>query len=132
MKKLLIVDDSAFMRKLITEFFSENAYIEVVGTARNGRDALEKVRILNPDVLTMDVEMPEMTGVEAVKQLMIENPKPVVMLSSTTTADAAITMEAIANGAVDFIAKPSGTISLDLDKIKDDLIEKSSLHQIYQ
>lgn len=124
MKKLLIVDDSAFMRKLITEFFSENAYIEVVGTARNGRDALEKVRILNPDVLTMDVEMPEMTGVEAVKQLMIENPKPVVMLSSTTTADAAITMEAIANGAVDFIAKPSGTISLDLDKIKDDLIEK--------
>ena len=120
MKKLLIVDDSAFMRKLITEFFSENAYIEVVGTARNGRDALEKVRILNPDVLTMDVEMPEMTGVEAVKQLMIENPKPVVMLSSTTTADAAITMEAIANGAVDFIAKPSGTISLDLDEIKDD------------
>lgn len=124
MKKLLIVDDSAFMRKLIAEFFSGNAYIEVVGTARNGRDALEKVKMLNPDVLTMDVEMPEMNGVEAVKQLMLENPKPVVMLSSTTTSDAAITMEAIANGAVDFIAKPSGTISLDLDKIKDELVEK--------
>ncbi|MBQ0139328.1 MAG: chemotaxis response regulator protein-glutamate methylesterase [Kurthia sp.] len=124
MKKLLVVDDSAFMRKLISEFFEGNSFIEVVGTARNGRDALAKIKLLNPDVLTMDVEMPEMNGLEALKQIMEEQPKPVVMLSSTTTSNAAITMEAIANGAVDFVAKPSGTISLDLDKIKEELIEK--------
>lgn len=123
-KKLLIVDDSAFMRKLISEFFEDDLSITVVGTARNGRDALAKIKLLNPDVLTMDVEMPEMNGLEALKHIMTEHPKPVVMLSSTTTANAAITMEAIANGAVDFVAKPSGTISLDLDKIKEELVEK--------
>lgn len=124
LKKLLVVDDSAFMRKLISEFFEGDTLIEVVGTARNGRDALDKIKLLNPDVITMDVEMPEMNGVEALKYIMAENPKPVVMLSSTTTTNAAITMEAIANGAVDFVAKPSGTISLDLDKVKEELVEK--------
>lgn len=123
-KKLLIVDDSAFMRKLISEFFKDDALIEVVGTARNGRDAVAKVKSLNPDVLTMDVEMPELSGVEAVKEIMRLHPKPVVMLSSTTTANATTTIEAMANGAVDFVAKPSGTISLDLDKIKDELVQK--------
>lgn len=123
-KKLLVVDDSAFMRKLITEFFKDDALIEVIGTARNGRDAVEKVKLLNPDVLTMDVEMPELSGVDAVKEIMRFNPKPVVMLSSTTTVNATTTIEAMANGAVDFVAKPSGTISLDLDKIKDELVQK--------
>lgn len=123
-KKLLIVDDSAFMRKLITEFFKDDSLIEVIGTARNGRDAIRKVAMLNPDVLTMDVEMPEMSGLEALKEIMATIPKPIVMLSSTTTANAAITIEAMSNGAVDFVAKPSGTISLDLDKIKDELIQK--------
>lgn len=123
-KKLLIVDDSAFMRKLITEFFKEDLLVEVVGTARNGRDAIRKVATLNPDVLTLDVEMPEMSGLEALKEIMATTPKPIVMLSSTTTANATTTIEAMSNGAVDFVAKPSGTISLDLDKIKDELIQK--------
>lgn len=123
-KKLLVVDDSAFMRKLITEFFKDDLLIEVVGIARNGRDAVEKVKSLKPDVLTMDVEMPELSGVDAVKEIMRISPTPVVMLSSTTTVNAATTIEAMANGAVDFVAKPSGTISLDLDKIKEELVEK--------
>ncbi|GEK32543.1 protein-glutamate methylesterase/protein-glutamine glutaminase [Kurthia sibirica] len=123
-KKLLIVDDSAFMRKLISDFFKEDDEITVVGTARNGKDAIDKIAKLNPDVLTMDVEMPEMNGVEALKIIMEKTPKPVIMLSSMTTAGASITIEAISLGAVDFVAKPSGTISLDLHKIQDELVRK--------
>lgn len=123
-KKLLIVDDSAFMRKLISDFFTDNTKIQVIGTARNGNDALRKIKSLKPDVVTMDVEMPEMNGLEALKKIMAESPVPVVMLSSTTERGADSTLEAMANGAVDFIAKPSGTISLDLHKIKNDLVYK--------
>lgn len=123
-KKLLIVDDSAFMRKLIGDFFVDVPTIEVIGTARNGQDALEKIKVLKPDVVTLDVEMPKLNGLEALKLIMADCPTPVVMLSSTTKAGAEITVEAMANGAVDFIAKPSGTISLDLHKIKDELVHK--------
>lgn len=123
-KKLLIVDDSAFMRKLISDFFVDVPEVDVVGTARNGKDALEKIKKWQPDVVTLDVEMPQLNGLEALKLIMVDCPTPVVMLSSTTKAGAEITVEAMANGAVDFIAKPSGTISLDLHKIKDELIRK--------
>jgi two-component system, chemotaxis family, protein-glutamate methylesterase/glutaminase len=123
-KKLLIVDDSAFMRKLIGDFFVDVPKIEVIGTARNGQDALEKIKLLKPDVVTLDVEMPQLNGLEALKLIMADCPTPVIMVSSTTKAGAEITVEAMANGAVDFIAKPSGTISLDLHKIKDELVHK--------
>jgi two-component system chemotaxis response regulator CheB len=123
-KKLLIVDDSAFMRKLISDFFIENKHITVVGTARNGKDAILKMKKLMPDVVTMDVEMPELNGIEALKLIMAEYPVPVVMLSSTTKSGTENTMLAMEYGAVDFIAKPSGTISLDLHKVKDELITK--------
>lgn len=123
-KKLLIVDDSAFMRKLISDFFSDNPNIDVVGTARNGKDALLKMKSLQPDVVTMDVEMPEMSGIEALKLIMAEYPVPIVMLSSTTKSGTENTMLAMEYGAVDFVAKPSGTISLDLHKVKDELVEK--------
>ena len=122
--KLLIVDDSAFMRKLISDFFVDNPKVEVVGTARNGKDALKKIQQLSPDVVTMDVEMPEMNGLEALKEIMQLCPVPVVMLSSTTKRGAENTVIAMEHGAVDFVAKPSGTISLDLHKIKDELIHK--------
>lgn len=121
-KKLLIVDDSAFMRKMISDFFVEHPYIKVIGTARNGKDAIRKIQMLKPDVVTMDVEMPEMNGLEALKVIMKECPVPIVMLSSTTKNGAKITLEAMANGAVDFIAKPSGPISLDLYKIQSEVI----------
>ncbi|WP_397537531.1 chemotaxis response regulator protein-glutamate methylesterase [Rummeliibacillus pycnus] len=121
-KKLLIVDDSAFMRKMISDFFGDHPHIKVIGTARNGKDAIRKIQMLKPDVVTMDVEMPEMNGLEALKVIMKECPVPVVMLSSTTKSGAKITLEAMASGAVDFVAKPSGPISLDLYKIQSEVI----------
>nr|WP_108305815.1 chemotaxis response regulator protein-glutamate methylesterase [Metalysinibacillus jejuensis] len=122
-KKVLIVDDSAFMRKLISDFFAGHPTIEVIGTARNGKDAIKKVQQLKPDVVTLDVEMPEMNGLEALKEIMTTNPMPVVMLSSKTREGTESTLLAMEYGAFDFVAKPSGTISLDLHKIKDQLIE---------
>lgn len=122
--KLLVVDDSAFMRKLISDFFTDHLQIEVVGSARNGKDAIKKIQQLNPDVVTMDVEMPEMNGLEALKEIMIKCPVPVVMLSSTTQQGTENTLTAMEYGAVDFVAKPSGTISLDLHKIQDELVHK--------
>ncbi|MBY0120675.1 chemotaxis response regulator protein-glutamate methylesterase [Bacillus sp. S/N-304-OC-R1] len=121
---VLVVDDSAFMRKLISDFLAENPLIKVIGTARNGKDGLKKVKELNPDVVTMDVEMPLLNGLDAVKKIMEEHPVPVIMLSSTTKAGAENTVIAIENGAFDFIAKPSGAISLDLHKIKEELVRK--------
>jgi two-component system, chemotaxis family, protein-glutamate methylesterase/glutaminase len=123
-KKVLIVDDSAFMRKLISDFLSTSDQLEVAGIARNGEDAIAKIMKLSPDVLTLDVEMPKMNGIEALKRIMSECPVPVVMLSSTTKEGAEETLKAIQLGAVDFIAKPSGTISLDLHKIQDEIVQK--------
>lgn len=123
-KKLLIVDDSAFMRKLIGDFFADHPTIEVVDTARNGKDAVMKVMKLKPDVVTLDIEMPIMDGITALKEIMATCPVPVVMLSSKTQEGTKSTLSAMENGAVDFIAKPSGTISLDLHKIKSVIIEK--------
>ncbi|MGM9943649.1 MAG: chemotaxis response regulator protein-glutamate methylesterase [Lysinibacillus sp.] len=122
--KLLVVDDSAFMRKLISDFFVGNPKIEVVGTARNGKDAIKKIQQLKPNVVTMDVEMPEMNGLDALRKIMEICPVPVVMLSSTTKRGAENTLTAMESGAVDFVAKPSGTISLDLHKIQDELVYK--------
>ncbi len=123
-KKVLVVDDSAFMRKLISDFLSISEQMEVVGTARNGEDAITKIKKLSPDVITLDVEMPKMNGIEALKKIMKECPVPVVMLSSTTKAGAEETFKAIQLGAVDFIAKPSGTISLDLHEIQGEIVQK--------
>jgi two-component system, chemotaxis family, protein-glutamate methylesterase/glutaminase len=122
--KLLIVDDSAFMRKLISDFFTDHLQVEVVGSARNGKDAIKKIQQLKPDVVTMDVEMPEMNGLDALKEIMQVCPVPVVMLSSTTQRGTENTLTAMDYGAVDFVAKPSGTISLDLHKIQDELVHK--------
>ncbi|MDQ0270209.1 protein-glutamate methylesterase/protein-glutamine glutaminase [Cytobacillus purgationiresistens] len=122
--KVLIIDDSAFMRKLISDFLSEDTGIEVIGTARNGADGVAKVMALKPDVVTLDIEMPIMDGLKALKQIMHVQPLPVIMLSSTTKDGADNTIFAMKNGAFDFIAKPSGPISLDLEKIKEELIEK--------
>lgn len=120
----MVVDDSAFMRKLISDFFVGNSKVEVVGTARNGKDAIKKIQSLRPTVVTMDIEMPEMNGLDALKEIMTICPVPVVMLSSTTQRGAENALSAIELGAVDFVAKPSGTISLDLHKIQTELVHK--------
>lgn len=122
--KVLVVDDSAFMRKLISDFLSEHPRLHVVGTARDGQEALQKIEQLKPDVVTLDVEMTVMNGLETLKHIMQKQPLPVVMISSTTKEGAENTILALQYGAVDFIAKPSGAISLDLYKIKDKMIEK--------
>ena len=122
--KVLVVDDSAFMRKLITDFLSSSEHLEVVATARNGKDALEKIEKYKPDVVTLDVEMPVLNGIEALKAIMENSPLPVIMLSSTTKEGAENTILAMNYGAIDFIAKPSGAISLDLHKVKEELVAK--------
>ncbi|MBY6036073.1 chemotaxis response regulator protein-glutamate methylesterase [Fictibacillus nanhaiensis] len=121
---VLVVDDSAFMRKLIKDFLNEDPRIKVLDTARNGQEGINKTIKLKPDVVTMDVEMPVLNGIEAVKEIMNQQPVPVIMLSSTTKAGAANTILAMEAGAIDFIAKPSGAISLDLHKVKEELVEK--------
>ncbi|MCG7342888.1 chemotaxis response regulator protein-glutamate methylesterase [Sporosarcina sp. ACRSL] len=123
-KKVLVVDDSAFMRKLITEMLSTHPLLEVIGTARNGNDAISKVIELRPDVVTMDVEMPHMNGLDALKRIMEEQPTPVVMLSSTTDIGAENTLTAMEYGAVDFVAKPGGAISLNLQEVEQEIVRK--------
>lgn len=125
--KVFVVDDSAFMRKLIMEIINREPGLEVAGYARNGQDALDKLRKLDVDVITLDVEMPVMDGLETLQQIMKERPRPVVMLSSLTRAGSETTLQALTLGAVDFISKPSGSISLDLDTISKEIIEKIRL-----
>ncbi len=122
--KVLVVDDSAFMRKVVSDLISEDSRFCVVDTARNGREAVAKVKQLQPDVVTMDIEMPEMNGLEALKIIMEERPTPVIMLSSLTQEGAKETILALELGAIDFVGKPSGSISLDLYKVKQSIIEK--------
>lgn len=122
--RVLVVDDSAFMRKMISDILSQDPEIEVIDRARNGSEGIEKVKALLPDVVTMDVEMPVMDGLAALEYLMKHHAVPVVMLSSLTQEGAAATMKALELGAVDFIQKPSGSISLDIHKVKDQIITK--------
>src|ERR671929_1635495 len=122
--RVLVVDDSAFMRRVISEAIAKEPDMELVGTATNGLDALLKVEQLQPDVVTLDVEMPEMDGLTALRHLMARYPRPVVMLSSLTQAGAVTTIRALTIGAVDFVAKPSGSISLDFHKVREELIHK--------
>ncbi|AVX20749.1 two-component system, chemotaxis family, response regulator CheB [Carboxydocella sporoproducens DSM 16521] len=124
--KVLVVDDSAFMRQYITRILESSGKIKVVGYAKNGQEAIEKVQELKPQVMTLDVEMPVMNGLEALKIIMEQFPLPVVMLSSLTTEGAEATIKALELGAVDFVAKPSGQISFDLDKVQEELIIKVS------
>jgi two-component system chemotaxis response regulator CheB len=122
--RVLVVDDSAFMRRVIGEAITSQADMELVGVATNGLDALLKVEQLQPDVVTLDVEMPEMDGLTALRHLMKRYPRPVVMLSSLTQEGAVTTLRALSIGAVDFVPKPSGSISLDFHKVREDLLNK--------
>ncbi|SFU75412.1 two-component system, chemotaxis family, response regulator CheB [Methylobacterium sp. 174MFSha1.1] len=123
MTKLLIVDDSALMRKHLRLIFEESGFAEV-RTARNGRDALEQVAAFNPDVVTLDVNMPEMDGLTCLAEIMAEAPRPVVMISSLTSESAGVTLEAMQLGAVDYVEKPGGTVSLNIGTIRDEMVEK--------
>lgn len=119
---VLVVDDSAFMRRVISDMVSSAPEFRVAGTARDGHDALRKIHQLDPDLVTLDVEMPGLDGLAALGYIMSETPRPVVMLSAYTTEGGQATMRALDYGAVDFVAKPSGTISLNLETVQDRLL----------
>jgi two-component system chemotaxis response regulator CheB len=123
--RVLIVDDSFFMRKVIGDILRSNPRMEIVGEAQDGVEALEKIALLRPNVVTLDIEMPRMDGLEALRTIVSKQYHPsVVMVSGYTQEGSAVTQECLALGAVDFIGKPSGSFSLDLDTVQDILLAK--------
>jgi two-component system, chemotaxis family, protein-glutamate methylesterase/glutaminase len=121
--RILIVDDSAFMRKVISDLFFAEPDFQVIDSARNGAEAVEKVISLSPDVVTMDLEMPVMDGLSALQKIMMVKPTPVVMVSSLTKAGGDSTVRGLEAGAVDFVAKTAGPISR-IDDIAQELVMK--------
>lgn len=123
MIRVLVVDDSAYMRYVLQTNLSLDADIKVIGTARDGLDALEKIAILKPDVVTLDLEMPRMDGFTALKRIMAEFPLPVIMLSSLTQEGADATISALRMGAIDFVAKPVHGV-FDFRTTREELLRK--------
>lgn len=121
---VLIADDSALMRKTLREIVESDAKLQVVGTARDGEDLLEKARNLRPDVITLDINMPRMDGLTALEILVRERIAPVVMVSSLTQAGASVSLQALEMGAFDCVAKPGGTVSADMSSVARELIHK--------
>ncbi len=122
--KVLIVDDSALIRNLLTEILKSDSAIEVVGTAADPYIARDKIKKLNPDVLTLDIEMPRMDGIQFLENLMRLRPMPVVMVSTLTEKGADVTFKALELGAIDFVTKPTVDVSNQLSLYSDELIEK--------
>jgi two-component system, chemotaxis family, protein-glutamate methylesterase/glutaminase len=122
--RVLVVDDSAFLRRNVPRILETDPEIQVIGTAADGAEGVRLTKELRPDVIMLDVVMPGMDGLTALKQIMREAPTPVLMVSSTTREGTDESLEALALGAVDFIEKPSGPTSLDIDKVSDALISK--------
>ncbi|HEX5581343.1 MAG TPA: chemotaxis-specific protein-glutamate methyltransferase CheB [Gemmatimonadaceae bacterium] len=122
-RTVLVVDDSAFMRRLVTELVESDARFRVVAAARDGHEALRLVHELDPDLVTLDIAMPGLDGLQVLGYVMSEAPRPVVMLSAAgAEGTAELTIRALELGAVDFVRKPSGPISLDLERVRDRLL----------
>jgi two-component system chemotaxis response regulator CheB len=129
--RVLVVDDAVVMRKMISEALGSDAQLEVVGTAANGKIALQKIPQVNPDILTLDIEMPEMDGLQTVRELRKTYPKlPVIMLSTLTIKGAESTFDALDAGATDYVTKPSnvGNIAEGLERLRTELIPKIKAH----
>lgn len=122
--RVLVVDDSAFMRKVITDILDSDNDIKVVGTAQSGIDALEKAKKTKPDVITLDIKMPGMDGLECLTELTKIGKIPVIMLSSITKDGAEATIQALAEGAIDFITKPSNIFDMNSEEKRKEIIEK--------
>jgi len=121
--RVLVVDDSALMRKLIPQIIESDDSIQVVGTAMDGNFGLRKLEELNPDVVTLDLEMPGMSGIDMLKAIMRHHPVPVIVVSSHSTDGASVTLKALGLGAFDFVAKPND-VSTRMSEIAQELIAK--------
>src|SRR5690348_14979387 len=122
--RVLVVDDSSFMRKVLETILNADDQLQVAGHAKDGREAVTLAESLKPDVITMDINMPHVDGLQATAQIMTTNPKPIVIVSSESREGAASTLKALELGAIEFVAKPSGGIDLDMQSVKDDLLRK--------
>jgi two-component system chemotaxis response regulator CheB len=122
--KVLVVDDSAFMRKVLETIFNADEQLQVVGQAKDGREAVVMAESLKPDVITMDINMPHVDGLQATAEIMTTNPKPIVIVSSESKEGAASTLRSLELGAIEFVAKPSSAIDLDMQSVKEELLRK--------
>ena len=122
--RVLVVDDSGFFRRRVTEMLEADSNIKVIGTANNGKEAIEQAKALKPDVITMDIEMPELDGISATRQIMQVSPTRIIMFSSLTTDGARSTLDALDAGALDFLPKRFEDISSDRDEAKKLLCER--------
>jgi two-component system, chemotaxis family, protein-glutamate methylesterase/glutaminase len=122
--RVLVVDDSAFMRKVLESIFNGDEQLQVVGHAKDGREAIALSESLKPDVITMDLNMPHMDGLAATAHIMTNSPRPIVIVSSESKEGAASTLKALELGAIEFVTKPSGGIDLDMQSVKDELLRK--------
>src|SRR5215468_8942688 len=122
--RVLIVDDSAFMRKVLENIFGADPQLQVAGHAKDGREAVALAESLKPDVITMDINMPHLDGLQATAQIMTTNPRPIVIVSSESKEGAASTLKALELGAIEFVAKPSGAIDLDMQSVREELLRK--------
>ncbi len=122
--RVLVVDDSAFMRKVLGALICGDPQMTVVGMAADGREAVSQAESLHPDVITMDINMPVMDGLEATEHIMTQNPRPIVVVSSESREGASGTLRALQLGAVDFVAKPSAAVDLDMVTVREDLLKK--------
>ena len=122
--RVLVVEDSAFMRKVLEGIFNADEHLQVVGNAKDGREAVALAESLKPDVITMDINMPHVDGLQATAEIMTTNPRPIVIVSSESHEGAASTLRALELGAIEFVAKPSSAIDLDMQSVKEDLLRK--------
>ena len=125
--RVLVVEDSFLMRKIISDIINSDPGLEVLDKAKDGKEALEKILALKPDVVTLDVNLPLLDGISVLEEIMRQKPTRVIMLSAHTREETSTTIRALELGALDFIAKPSGEVSLDLPKLKDEIISKIKL-----
>ena len=121
---MLVVEDSAFMRKVLETIFNADDQLQVVGHAKDGREAVTLAESLKPDVITMDINMPHVDGLQATAEIMTTNPRPIVVVSSESKDGAASTLKSLELGAIDFVAKPSGGVDLDMQSVKEELLRK--------